>query len=152
MADFVVHPTKKFLRIQYTAVFIVVCIAVFLYVNHFPEKPAWLLVIPGLLFLWPATGSVRLRFTKLTGTGDKLRYETGILSKTTRTIQISKIQDVTVNQTLMQRLYRTGAVSIETSGETSRLTVDNIDDPQELADWLLDATQGQPQKRKAERA
>ncbi len=151
MADFVVHPTKKWLRIQYTAVFIVVCIAVFLYVNYFPEKPAWLLIPPALLFLWPMTGSVRLRFTKLSVTGDKLRYECGILSRCTRTIQISKIQDVTVNQTLLERLQRVGTVSIETSGETSRLTIENIDDPQELADWLLDSID-QPKKHKAERA
>jgi len=152
MADFVVHPTKKWLRLQYTAVFIVFCIAVFLYVNYFPEKPAWLLILPGLLFLWPMTGSVRLRFTKVVVTGDKLRYESGILSKCTRTIQVPKIQNVTVNQSLLQRLQRVGDISIETSGETSRLTVANIDDPQELADWLIDNVQTQPQKRKAERA
>ncbi len=152
MADFVVHPTKKWLRLQYTTVFIVFCIAVFLYVNYFHEQPAWLLILPGLLFLWPMTGSVRLRFTKVVVTGDKLRYESGILSKCTRTIQIPKIQNVTVNQSLLQRLQRVGDISIETSGETSRLTVGNIDDPQELADWLIDNVQTQPQKRKAERA
>ncbi len=152
MADFVVHPTKKWLRLQYTTVFIVFCIAVFLYVNYFPEQPAWLLILPGLLFLWPMTGSVRLRFTKVVVTGDKLRYESGILSKCTRTIQVPKIQNVTVNQSLLQRLQRVGDISIETSGETSRLTVANIDDPQELADWLIDNVQTPPQKRKAERA
>jgi uncharacterized membrane protein YdbT with pleckstrin-like domain len=152
MADFVVHPTKKWLRFQYTAVFIAVCIAVFLYVNYFPEKPAWILIPPALLFLWPMTGSVRLRFTKVVVTGDRLRYETGILSKCTRTIQISKIQDVTVNQTLWQRIQRVGTVSIETSGESSRLTIENLDDPQELADWLLEAVEAEPKKRKAERA
>jgi uncharacterized membrane protein YdbT with pleckstrin-like domain len=152
MADFVVHPTKKWLRLQYTSVFIVVCVAVFLYVNYFPEKPAWLLVFPGLLFLWPMLGSIRLRFTKVVVTGDKLRYESGILSKCTRTIQIPKIQNVMVNQGLLQRLHGIGDISIETSGETSRLTVQNIDDPQELADWLIDNVQSQPQKRKAERA
>jgi uncharacterized membrane protein YdbT with pleckstrin-like domain len=75
-----------------------------------------------------------------------------MLSRTTRTIQISRIQDVTVTQGLMQRLYRIGNVSIETSGETSRLTIENIDDPQTLADWLLENVQPQPQKPKAGRA
>ncbi|MGE5568554.1 MAG: PH domain-containing protein [Rhodospirillales bacterium] len=156
MADFVVYPTKKWLRLQYTTTFIVVCVAVFLYVNFFQELPAWLLVFPALLFLWPISGSIQLRFTKIVVTGDKLRFETGILSKCTRTIQIQKIQNVTVNQNLFQRLHGVGDISIETSGESSQLTVRNIDDPQELADWLVESAQAQPQthsqKRKVERA
>lgn len=156
MADFVVYPTKKWLRLQYTTAFIVVCVAVFLYVNFFQELPAWLLIIPALLFLWPISGSIRLRFTKIVVTGDKLRFESGIFSKCTRTIQIPKIQNVTVNQNLLQRLYGVGDISIETSGESSQLTVRNIDDPQELADWLVESAQAQPQtrpqKRKVERA
>ena len=83
--------------------------------------------------------------------GDKLRYEIGILSKTTRTIQISKIQDVTVIQSLGQRLIGVGTLSIETAGETSRLTIANIDEPRVVAEELLDASRGQAPKKKGDR-
>lgn len=142
MADVVIQPTKKWIRFQYTTVFILFCAAVFLYVNYFPEKPAWLLVFPALLFLFPIAGDIRRHFTRITITGDKLRYELGLLSKTTRTIQISKIQDVTVTQSLGQRLLRIGTLSIETAGETSRLTIQNIDEPRVVAEEILDAAQG----------
>lgn len=142
MADIVVQPTRKWIRFQYTTVFILFCAAVFLYVNYFQAAPAWLLVFPALLFLYPITGSIRRRFTKMTIAGDKLRYEVGMLSKTTRTIQISKIQDVTVLQSLGQRLIGVGTLSIETAGETSRLTIANIDEPRVVAEELLDAAQG----------
>jgi uncharacterized membrane protein YdbT with pleckstrin-like domain len=142
MADLVVQPTRKWIRFQYTTVFILLCAAVFLYVNYFPGASPWLLIFPALLFLFPMAGSIRRHFTRMTFVGDKLRYEIGILSKTTRTIQISKIQDVTVSQSLWQRLFGIGTLSIETAGETSRLTIANIDEPRVVAEELLDAAQG----------
>jgi uncharacterized membrane protein YdbT with pleckstrin-like domain len=74
---------------------------------------------------------------KATITGDRLRYETGFTSKSTRTIQLSKVQDVRVDQTLMQRMFHVGNISIETAGEASRLTLVHIDNPQPLADEIM---------------
>jgi uncharacterized membrane protein YdbT with pleckstrin-like domain len=62
-------------------------------------------------------------------------------SKSTRTIQLSKVQDVRVDQGLMQRLFNIGNISIETAGETSRLSIPNVDDPQALADEILNRAQ-----------
>jgi uncharacterized membrane protein YdbT with pleckstrin-like domain len=76
----------------------------------------------------------------MTMIGDKLRYETGMLSKSTRTIQLSKVQDVTVRQSVGQRVAGVGDLTIETAGETSRLTFSNIDGPQEMADRIIDAS------------
>jgi uncharacterized membrane protein YdbT with pleckstrin-like domain len=70
-----------------------------------------------------------------------LRYEEGLLSKTTRNIQLSKIQDVRVDQSLGQRMLGVGDISIETSGESSRLEVDNIDSPQGVAEEIIAASQ-----------
>jgi putative membrane protein len=117
---------------------------VFLYVNYLQtrEWSAWLLLIPGLLFLFPLVGSLRRRFTKMTIAGDKLRYEYGIFSKTTRTIQISKIQEVTVDQSLAQRLAGIGTLSIRMAGEAGPLVVANIDEPRLVAEELQGARKG----------
>jgi uncharacterized membrane protein YdbT with pleckstrin-like domain len=144
MADLVVHPTRKWLRLQYTTLFILFCVVVFVWVNFLQNLTAWLLLLPALLFLFPITGSIRRRLTRLTLAGDKLRYESGFLSKTTRTIQLSKIQDVTSQQSLAQRLVGIGTLSIAAAGETSRLTIGNIDEPAAVAEMLLDAAQGHP--------
>lgn len=152
MADLVVRPTLKWIRLSYTVAFVVIFVAVFAYNNYLPEsKPLWPLAVLAALLLWPIRQQVRRRFTKVTITGDKLRYETGLLSKTTRTIQLAKIQDVCVRQSLTQRMMGIGNVSIETAGETSRLTIENIDQPQEFADQVLE-WRSQPQKRKGEKA
>ncbi|MGO9097657.1 MAG: PH domain-containing protein [Bryobacteraceae bacterium] len=142
MADIVIHPTRKWLRFQYTTLFFVFCFAVFLYNNYWQAQPLWLLLIPALLFLYPLLGSLRRRFTKMTISGDKLRYECGIYSKTTRTIQISKIQETTVNQSLTQRLVGIGNLSIDMAGEASPLVIPNIDEPRLVADELQGARKG----------
>jgi uncharacterized membrane protein YdbT with pleckstrin-like domain len=139
LTEFVVHPSIKFVRFGYIAVFVLIGIALAAASNY--EAPLWLAAVAAVLLLWPAQRHLRLRFTKITVTGDKLRYETGMLSKTTRTIQLSKVQDIRVDQSLGQRLAGVGDISIETAGETSRLVVSSIDDPQAVADHLMEASQ-----------
>lgn len=158
MPDIVIHPTRKWVKFQYTAVFVLLCVCVFLWNNY--DLPSWLLIIPCVLFVFPITGGLKRRFTKMTISGDRLRYDTGILTRSSRTIQLHKVQDVRVDQTLFQRLTSVGTVSFETAGETSRLVFPNVDDPQGVADAIVEAAQSAPStpppassaKRKGERA
>lgn len=138
--DAQIHPTLKFIRLGYAAVAAAVVAAAVAWQMWLPEYP-WLPAVPLVLLLWPAQRHIRRGFTKVTVTGDKLRYESGFLSKSTRTIQLTKVQDVRVDQTLGQRIFGVGNLSIETAGETSRLTVINIDSPQEVADAIMEAAQ-----------
>lgn len=151
MPDFIIQPTRKWIRLQYWTASVIFCVCIGIYVNRFEDQVTpWVLLVPALLFLFPLRAHVDQHFTKVTLAGDKLRYESGALSKTTRTIQVSKVQDVRVDQSLMQRLIRTGNLSIETAGETSRLTIDNIDEPTAVADAITEASQGS-QKQKGGR-
>jgi uncharacterized membrane protein YdbT with pleckstrin-like domain len=80
------------------------------------------------------------QFTKATIAGDRLRYEVGAFSKSTRNISLPKVQDARVDQSVMQRMFGVGNLSIETAGETSRLTIRNVDRPQHVADEILAAS------------
>jgi uncharacterized membrane protein YdbT with pleckstrin-like domain len=143
MEELVVRPSTKFIRLGY-AVVILLIIGAVIVENQFkdqlsPQVPPW--AIPAafaILLIWPLSRHWKQRFTKMTMIGDKLRYETGMLSKSTRTIQLSKVQDVTVRQSLGQRMAGIGDLSIETAGESSRLTFPNIDRPQPIADKIID--------------
>jgi uncharacterized membrane protein YdbT with pleckstrin-like domain len=104
----------------------------------------WPMLIPPLLLVWPAEKWLRWRLTRTTISGDRLRYETGMASKTTRNIQLSKVQDVRVDQRLTQRLLDIGDLSIETAGESSRLVIHNVDSPQQLADEIMNRAQHGP--------
>jgi len=144
MEELVIRPTMKFVKLGYLVVgglFLAALVLQSRWKDQPKNLPPWLIpAVFAALLLWPASRHLRQRFTVMTMVGDKLRYETGMLSKSTRTIQLSKVQDVTVRQTLAQRMGSVGDLSIETAGESSRLTFPNIDAPQAIADRIIDAS------------
>ena len=152
MPEMIIRPTMKFIYAGYAVVLLILTAGV---VAAFsgqspPWIPSalqpWIPWLPVLLLLWPLKFHIRNRLTKMTILDDKLRYETGFLSKTTRTILISRIQDLTVHQRVSQRIFGVGDLSIETAGETSRLTIPDIDRPQDIADRVNQLSQKAPSK------
>ena len=139
MADVVIRPSMKFIRAGYVITLLVVAAGVVLTYRKLPESyPAWLPALWLLLLIWPIKRHIQRQAVKLTLSGDKLRYETGLASKSTRIIQLPKVQDVRVIQSVGQRIFGVGDISIETAGENSRLVVENLDQPQRLAEQLTD--------------
>jgi uncharacterized membrane protein YdbT with pleckstrin-like domain len=135
--DIVVHPTLKFVHAGYAAALVLIVAAYILQREYWEAGPWWAPLVLCILLLWAATRHIRRLAMKLTISTDKLRFETGILSKSTRTIQLSKVQDVRVDQSLKQRMAGVGTLSIETAGEASRLVIHDIDQPQALADEIM---------------
>ena len=136
MAETIIRPTMKFIKLGYAAVLLV--IIALATANLLWEWPAWIAWVSGLLLLWPLKAHMENRMTRMTILDDKLRFDTGFLTKTTRTILIPRIQDITVSQRVRQRMFGVGDLSIETAGETSRLTITGIDRPQDVADRIHD--------------
>src|SRR5262245_3615390 len=124
--DLTVRPTAKFLKAGAVLAGLIVLGLEILIRTTWPETPL-LLLAPLLILLWPAMRAMERQFTRAVVSGDRLRYESGITSKSTRTIQLTKVQDVRVDQGMMQRIFNIGNISIETAGETSRLTIPNVD-------------------------
>lgn len=143
MSDVTIKPTAKFLKagtVVAALVFLALEAGCLLDWNK-KAGGAWIMIPPALILLWPAVRALRRQVTVTTITGDRLRYETGALGKSTRTIQLSKLQDVRVDQRFMQRVFGVGDLSIETAGEASRLTIHNVDEPQALADEIMNRAQ-----------
>jgi uncharacterized membrane protein YdbT with pleckstrin-like domain len=149
MEDTVIRPTMKFIKLGYALVLllIVACVVLFFTMtsegDEWRTKP-WLLAIPALLLFWPLRRHIAQRFTKATIAGDKLRYEVGAMSKSTRNISLPKVQDARVDQTVTQRMFGVGNLSIETAGEASRLIIRNVDRPQRVAEEILAASHTPP--------
>ena len=150
---FVVRPSMKLVQGGYTAVFTVLFFAVLAYTNSqgLQKLSAWILVVPALLLLWPLKHDLRCRFTRLILEGDRLRYETGMFNRAKSAIQLSKVQNVRVNQSFAQRLLGTGDISVETAGETSLLTVRNVDHPDAVTDHILQAAHPETGERRSGR-
>lgn len=152
MSEMVVRPTLKWVRFAYTVWFLFAFVLVLVCNNYWQGKHLeWVALAVGIVWaVWPLRLQIRRRMTKLIVEDDKLRLEVGLLSKTTRTLQLSKIQDITVKQSPLQRLLQLGDLSLETAGESGPLLVRNLDQPQALADQIMDLARGQqpPGKRK----
>jgi putative membrane protein len=146
MPETTIRPSwKPILALFAFVVVLNIAILIGLMVIYDPRPaPNWPSLAALALFLWPLSKLPGRWFTKTTVTGDKLYFETGALSKQTRIIQIHKIQDVRVHQSIYQRIVGLGDLSIETAGETSRLTISGIDRPRALAEQLLALVNNDP--------
>jgi uncharacterized membrane protein YdbT with pleckstrin-like domain len=117
-------------------------IAIALYwttLNPFPDVPVWVPLLLPLFFQFiAAMRHISRMATKMTVTGDRIRYESGLLSKTTRVMELAKVQDVRCDQSLGQRMLNVGNLSLETAGETSRIVMPSIDRPQAAAEHILE--------------
>ena len=118
-------------------------IAGYLVATHNQDEGMWaLLALPSLAALYLLARHIQRRMVKLTILEDRLRYEAGFLSKTTRTMELSKVQDVRVDQTVGQRMLNIGNLSLETAGESSRIVMPSVDRPHEAADRILELSRG----------
>ena len=141
MPDITIQPTAKFIKAGIVSTILAIVALEIVYLTVFNGPTGWWMALPVLVLAWPGSRWLRRRLTRTTITGDRLRYETGLATKTTRNIQLSKVQDVRVEQRLLQRIFDVGDLSIETAGEASRLTIHNVDQPQALADDLMNRVQ-----------
>ena len=149
MADRVIRPSMKQIKVLYVLALIAIIAVAAAYANYLyrqdPVKyPPWVPAIALIVLLVPIRRQIRRQAVKVTISGDKLRYDLGLLSKTTRNIQLSKVQDVRVDQRMSQRMFGVGDIAIETAGEASRLMLHNVDNPQALADEILNRAQHGP--------
>ena len=144
MEDTVIRPTMKFIKLGYAVVLLAIVAGVigFSMISQDSEwkgRP-WIMAVPALLLIWPIRRHIARQFTKATIAGDRLRYEVGAMRKSTRNISLPKVQDARVDQSVTQRMFGIGDLSIETAGESSRLTIRNVDQPQQVADEILAAS------------
>ncbi len=142
MTDLIIRPTTKYVKTSAIAIVAAAAALEIIWVIQAGHSaPAWLFVVFLVILAWVGLHWLGRRYTTVTITGDRLRYETGVAARTTRNIQLSKIQDVRVDQSVSQRMFNVGTLSIETAGEASRLTLLNMDNPQALADQIMDRAQ-----------
>ena len=140
MAEITIHPSfKPLLPLYLLGAFLFVVTAV--YITYTGSPYWWLLGIPLLIDVWAVSKHLLLRSTKLVISGDLIKYESGLAAKQQRTIVIQKLQDVRVDQSVVERILGIGTLSLETAGETSRLTIEGIDNPGQIAAMLHDKMQ-----------
>lgn len=138
MAEINIRPSSMLMNAKYGLAALLAAVVLYLWQAKEQTYFLALLVIPLYLIITATSQMVRNRFTTMQISGDRLKYEAGMASKTARSIPLHKVQDVTVKQTFGQRILGLGDLSIETAGETSRLTIEQIASPRVVAEQILD--------------
>lgn len=97
-----------------------------------------LVAILGLATLtWLKTASTSYHFAK-----GRLTWRTGVLSRSTESLELYRIADVTMNQPLFQRLFGVGRIILSTADANHRQVVmEGVPSPDRFRDWLTDAVQ-----------
>lgn len=97
--------------------------------------------ISTILMLNPIYHHIQHNRTLYILTSVRLEIQSGIFSKSSRNIPLRHIQDVTVNQSLSERLLGIGDVIIDSAVMEGTMPLSNIKDPRRYADLILSELQ-----------
>ena len=137
MEDCTLHPSMKSIWAAYLFTGAVALAGVWA-IHHYADDPQnWLYALPLLLLLFPLNAQLQRSMVTLRIHDGHLTLESGFLSRTRRTIDMAKIQDVTVAQTIGQRIMGTGNLMLESAGESGAMGIANLDSPREIADAII---------------
>jgi uncharacterized membrane protein YdbT with pleckstrin-like domain len=142
-----IRPSMKTVWAAYALAIAIIAACIWLYFEYADDKPRWLLAIPFIALLPPLKMHLKRRLVSLRFQDDHLILDTGFLSRTRRTVDTAKIQDVTVQQTLGQRLLGVGDLILESAGESGRMSIANLDRPREIADAIINSSKRAPDAR-----
>jgi membrane protein YdbS with pleckstrin-like domain len=75
---------------------------------------------------------LRWRFTYFVLTTDRLITRTGVIAKQSREIPLERINDVTFNQSVIERMVGAGDLLIESAGERGQQRISNVRNPEQI--------------------
>jgi uncharacterized membrane protein YdbT with pleckstrin-like domain len=141
MEDRVIRPSMKTVYAAYALAGLVIIAGFWAYFTYADDEPRWLLAIPFVALIPPLKMHMSRRLISLRLHDDHLTLELGFLSRTRRTLDMAKIQDVTVKQSLGQRMLGVGDLMLESAGESGRMAIQNLDNPRQIADAIIESSQ-----------
>jgi uncharacterized membrane protein YdbT with pleckstrin-like domain len=137
MEDRTIHPSMKTVWASYTLAALIVLVGIWAYFRYEQNWPPWVPAILLIFLVVPIRMHLCRRMVTMRFHDGHLTLETGFLSRTRRTVDMAKIQDVTVKQTLGQRMLGVGDLMLESAGESGRMAIANLDNPRAIADEIL---------------
>jgi uncharacterized membrane protein YdbT with pleckstrin-like domain len=140
MEDRTFRPSMKTVWAAYLLAVVVVIAGMWAINEYASDQPRWLFLVPLVALLPPLKMHLQRRLVTLRFHDDHLTLETGFLSRTRRTFDTAKIQDVTVRQTFGQRLMGVGDLMLESAGESGALAIQNLDQPRDIADAIINSS------------
>ena len=90
----------------------------------------WILAILVIPLPWAIYKAIKTASTDFTLTNQRLRIKTGILSRQTEEIELYRVRDTAINQSLFERIFGLGTIQISSSDpRTPEVPLPAIKDP-----------------------
>jgi uncharacterized membrane protein YdbT with pleckstrin-like domain len=137
MDDVTIHPSMKTVWLAYALALFVIAAGVWAFTTFAQDQPLWIVAIPCILLLFPIRMHIKRRLVSIRLHDNHLTIESGLFSRMRRTVDMAKIQDVTVRQSFGQRLLGVGDLTLESAGESSGMGMRNVDSPRRIADEII---------------
>jgi uncharacterized membrane protein YdbT with pleckstrin-like domain len=117
----------------------------------FYARIAVAVIAVGLLTVWSFAPYLRWKNTSYVLTSHRFTISTGVLNKSIDDIPMTKVNTVSADQSLMERLLGCGTLTVESAAEQGQIILRDIPQIQdvraELFRALDDATDGEPSER-----
>ncbi len=141
------RPSLIFVVFRYAAAILLTTAAIGIYwyvyggyIENFNPAPLpwWSVIIIAALAFLPAIYRHILRQREVyTLTNHKIEFTYGLISKLRRNIPLRNVQDVTVTQSVMERLLSIGDIVIDSAAHEGKIPLRNIQSPGTYADMIL---------------
>jgi uncharacterized membrane protein YdbT with pleckstrin-like domain len=140
MEDRTIHPSMKTVWATYALALVVIGACMWAYNTYASDQQPWLMAIPLICLIVPIRMHLRRRLVSMRLHDNHLTLESGFFSRTRRTVDMAKIQDVTVKQSFGQRIMGVGDLMLESAGEAGAMGIRNLDRPREIADSIIEGS------------
>ena len=101
------------------------------------DVPAWAFVaLPLLVFVFIAKGAIEWFTTLHVITNERVIYRAGFIAKRGKEIPLEVINDIAFNQTIVEKLFGTGDLMIESAGTHGQTRYRDIPRPEETQSLL----------------
>jgi len=95
------------------------------------------------LVIWVIWDLISWKFTKYMITNQRVLIQKGVMTKQRTYIHYEKIQDITVSQSLSERLFKSGDIEIFGGHEVTRLLLKNIPHPERIENMINQKIEGE---------
>jgi uncharacterized membrane protein YdbT with pleckstrin-like domain len=95
------------------------------------------LVVVGIALLWLIVVWIRWQSTAYTLTDQRIKIESGVFGRSSKTIPIDRIQDCTTRQTMFGRILGYGRVEVDAAGAQGAEVLDHLPHPGTFRDQVF---------------
>lgn len=137
------HPHWKLLVVPTIELLVLLAVAGFLLAVLDPAWARWTVVGVGLLLVLALFGVpfLRWRTTHIVITTKRVVTRVGILTRSGRDVPLSRVNDVSFSETLLERVLRCGTLTVESAGERGQVVLTDVPRVAEVQRMLYELTE-----------